>query len=321
MQRRGQRITTSILAIAVATALLGGPATAATTTVTGDLFGNARSATATSLVLNVSEASKPLRLLSGRAVKLIVDAKSVIKRDGVAARASALQSTDAIAARVKCTFTITSASTKIACRVLRVTATAYVPPAPIQFSITAKITAIAGDALTLTNPQFTASADAASIVDPLRASSPLGIHIPTAAQVFTGTTPATFAALASGQTVTINITCAPAAPYDCRATRVEIHVAKPQSVTLVGILTLSTQNSITIDVESVVGRTDPSVNVQVLKRKQMLISVPAGTPLAIGSTSSTFGTYSGMVIGVRYTISAVCRVDVPFNCTADSIKG
>ena len=321
MQRGRLRLTSMVTASAGVVVLLSGPAQAATTTVTGDFNGTVRTLTATSIALDVTSASKALRLLSGRTVKVIVDAKSIIKREGLSVKPGALQSTDSIAARVKCTFTLTSSSTKISCRAIRITATPYVPPAPIKFSITATISAIQGDALTMVNPLFTADAAAAPVVDPLRASSPIGMHIPSSAQVFLGTDLAAFSAFSVGQKVTISVTCAPAEPYNCKATRVDIPVAAPQSVALVGILTLTTKNSITIDVESVVGRSDSSVNVQVLKRKQMLISVPAATPVTIAGSTSAFSTGPSLVIGVRYVVTAVCRVDVPFNCVADAIKG
>jgi hypothetical protein len=68
----------------------------------------------------------------------------------------------------------------------------------------------------------------------------------------------------------------------------------------------------------VVQRDDATVNVQVLKRKQMLVTIAAGTPVTIGGSASTLGS---LVLGVRYTVTAHCRLEVPFGCAADAIKG
>lgn len=310
----------SVLGLIVAL-VLPAPATATVTNVTGDLSGTIRSLGVSSLTVGATHTSSSLRLLNGRWVKLSITNKTIIKRGGKTVKFVALRSGDALTARAQCTFTITNSSTKIACRALRLNATAPNVPTPVQFSVTGVVKSVQAAAFSMSAAAFEADEKATAVVDSLRAAQPFTLGVDSATVVLFGTAPSKFSVLAVANNVRVTVTCMSAQPYNCRATRIEIQLPKAEPVTMVGIVTLVSQTStptIVIDVESVVHRTDTSINVQVLKRKQMTIGVTADTTVTIGSTA---GSLNSLVLGVRYTVNAQCRLEVPFGCTADAIKG
>ena len=298
--------------------LMPSPASATVTKVFGDLSGSVRSLGTSSLSLGVTHASSSVRLLSGRWVKLGITSKTIIKRAGKTVRFAAIRRGDAVTARVQCTFTITNSSTTISCRAIRLNATPPNVPVPVQFALTGTVTAIQASAFSVIASQFEADERATPVVDALRAAQPISLAVDSATAVLLGTTTAKYSVLTAGNTVRVSVTCMSMQPFDCRATRIEIQLPKAEPVTMVGIVTLVTASAIVIDVETVVHRQDSTINVQVLKRKQMTIGVNANTPVTIGSSAGTLGS---LVIGVRYTVSAECRLEVPFGCTADGIKG
>lgn len=316
---RKQMLGTGAAALGLIGALLlPSPANATVSTVTGDLSGTVRSLGVSSVSLGVTHASSSLRLLNGRWVKLSVTNKTIIKRAGKTAKFVAIRSGDAVTARVQCTFTITNSSTKIVCRALRLNATPPNVPTPVQFSLTGTVKSTQSSAFSVIASQFEADERATPVVDALRAAQPISLAVDSATAVILGTTAAKYSVLTAGNTVRVSVTCMSMQPFDCRATRIEIQLPKAEPVTMVGIVTLVTATAIVIDVETVVHRQDSTINVQVLKRKQMTIGVNANTPVTIGSSAGTLGS---LVIGVRYTVSAECRLEVPFGCTADGIKG
>lgn len=316
---RKQVLGTGAAAMAMVGAfLLPAPASATVTNVTGDLSGTVRSVGASTLTVGVTHTSNSLRLLSSRWVKLSVTKKTTIKRGGKAVKFAAVRGGDALTARVQCTFTITNSSTKIACRALRLNATAPNIPTPVQFTLSGVVANIQTSAFSVTASAFEADERATPVVDSLRAAQPISMAVDSATVVLFGDVTAKYSALAVANAVRVTVTCMSAPPFNCKANRVEIQLPKAEPVTMVGIVTLVTASAIVIDVESVVQRQDSGVNVQVLKRKQMTVAVTASTPVTIGSSGGTLGS---LVIGVRYTVAAQCRLQVPFGCVADSIKG
>lgn len=316
---RAARLSTALSAGALAATLLAPSAAQATvSTVTGDLAGSIRSVASAGFTLGVTHASSSLRLLDGRWVKVTTNASTTFTRAGKRVKLVALKAQDAVTARVRCAFTITNASTKIACTAIRVNATPANVVTPVQFTVDGVVAGLQANAFTVTTPQFSGDERAAVVIAALKSASPASFAVDTSTVVLLGDAAAKFSVLGVGNSVHVAVTCMSAQPFNCRATRIQIAVPKAEPVTMVGIVTLVATGSITIDVESVVQRQDSAVNVQVLKRKQMLITTVPTTPVTIAGASSTL---ASLVIGVRYTVSAQCRLTVPFGCVADAIKG
>lgn len=316
--RRSTYLRPAVAALALIAGLLTpSAASAAQTTVTGDLAGTVRSVSGVSLSVGVTHASNSLRLLTSRWVKVSADAKTTIKRDGKKVKVKALRAGDAITAYVRCTFTMTNSSTKVACIAVRINASKSNAPVPVQLVVSGFVSSLQASGFSMTSTQFDADEKATALIDALRALQPLPVLVDSATSVLFGGAPSKFSALTAPSKVRVAVTCMSAVPYNCRATKLEIILPSAEPVTMVGIITGVTATTLTMDVESVVHRGDATINVQVLKQKQMPVSIPLGTPVTIAGAA---GTLASLVIGVRYTVNAQCRFSVPYGCTAEAIK-
>lgn len=301
--------------------LLAGPSTAATSTVTGDIRGTAKAVGGNYLSVAITATPSSLRLIKGRTVKFTTGRATLITLDGSRAALRDIVAADTIAARVRCTFTITSSATRISCTAIRLNATSptsVTPPlsGPVTFVATGKVAGLQKSALALTPTNIDADAQATPVVAALRTALPIWLSVDSATVVMFGTSNATFAAVSGGNTVTVNVTCQPKVPYNCKATRIEIALPGKEPVKIVGLVTLTTASSVTLNVESVVHTTVATTDVHMLKLSQLAIAVPAGTPVTSSGSATTLG---ALPLGVRVTVTAQCRLVVPFDCAADRV--
>lgn len=296
--------------------LLATPANAAVTTVTGDLSGTAKAVTSKAVTISAGYASSPLRLLKGRTFTLAVDANTKIKRGGATAKLSAVRAGDALTVRARCTFTITSASTRISCKALRLNATAPQLPLPVTFVINGKVAGLRTNSFAVTPTSFENDERAASVVAAIRATPPIWLNVDSSTVVRLGDSPAKFVTLGGGNTVQVVVTCQPRTPYNCMAQRIDILLPKAEPVTLVGLLTLVTANSVTLNVETAQHAESATTDVHMLRITQLTVAVPAGTPILRGADAVAM---SSLALGVRVTVTARCRLVVPFDCSAEKI--
>lgn len=296
--------------------LLAAPASGAVTTVTGDLSGTAKAVASKSVTISAGYASSPLRQLRGRTFTLAVDANTKIKRGGAAAKLSAVRAGDALTVRARCTFTITSASTRISCRALRLNATAPQLPLPVTFVVNGKVAGLRTSSFAVTPNSFENDERAASVIAAIRATPPIWLNVDSSTVVRLGDAAAKFVTLGGGNNVQVVVTCQPKTPYNCMAQRIDILLPKAEPVTLVGLLTLVTANSVTLNVESAQHAESATTDVHMLRISQLTVAVPAGTPILRGTDAVGM---ASLALGVRVTVTARCRLTVPFDCSAEKI--
>lgn len=296
--------------------LLATPASAAVSTVTGDLSGTAKAVTSTSVTISASYASSALRLLKGRTFKLAVDAKTAVKRGGVAAKFSAVRAGDALTVRARCVFTITSASTRISCKALRLNATAPQVALPATFIINGRVAGLKASSMAITPTSFENDERAAAIVAAIRLTPPIWLGVDSSTVVRLGDAPAKFVAVGGGNKVRVTVTCQPRLPYNCMAQRIDILLPEAEPIRLVGLLTLVTANSVTLNVESAQHIESATTDVHMLRISQLAVAVPQGTAIVRGSESLAM---SALALGVRVTVTARCRLVVPYDCAAERI--
>lgn len=312
-KRFGIGISTLAMAATMAAAT---PAGAATTTVTGDVGGKVRSLATASLVMGVESSTSGLRLLRSHWLKVMVGSKTTIVRNGKRAKLSAVKVGDSVTARVRCSFTITSASTRITCTALRLNATAAPVVQPVTFVLLGTVAEVPPNALAVSGPSFEADERAVAVTQALAAKPPVLVSTDSATVVRLGDAAGKLADLALAQRIRATVTCQPALPYNCRAERIEIVLPKAQPVTFVGIMTFTNGSTLTLDVESAVHSESSTINVQMLRIRQLQFTVPSGTPVLRGSEAAALTSFAP---GLRITVDAHCRLEVPFGCVADRV--
>lgn len=316
--RRTALIGTFAVALAMGGAgLLATSARGSTAVVTGDLRGTVTSVSSTSVVLAVTEASSGLRLLKARSLKLKIVGKTQVQRNGRTSKLSALKPNDVVNARAKCSFAITNTASKITCQALRVFATAPVAPTAVEFTITGTTTVIDRSSFMLMATQVAADANASTVVGSFDIRQPVSLAYDSRTVVLLDGATANFSSVSSSNPIQVSVTCQPVKPYNCRAWKILILLPEPMPVTLVGLVTLITPNSITLDIESVVHSLDAGVNVQLLRRQQLPVAVPSGISVFRGTNAVALQSLS---LGERLTVRATCRLVVPFDCTASQVS-
>ena len=316
--RRTALIGTLAVALAVGGAgLLDTSALGSTAVVTGDLRGTVTSVSSTSVVLAVTDASSSLRLLKARSLKLRIVSKTQVQRNGKAAKIGALKQNDVVNARAKCTFAITNAASKISCQALRLFATAVEAPTAVEFTITGTTTIIDRSSFMLTGATVNADVNASAVARTFDLSQPVSLSYDSRTVVLLDGATASITAVSSSNPIRVSVTCQPTKPYNCRAWKILILLPEPIPVTLVGLVSLITPNSITVDVESAAQRQDAGVSVPVLRRQQMPITVPSGTPVFRGTKAVAL---KSLGLGERLTVQAMCRLVVPFDCSASQVS-
>ena len=316
--RRTALIGAFAVALAVGGAgLLDTPAIGSTTVVTGDVHGTVTSASSTSVVLAVTDASSSLRLLKARSLKLRIVGKTQVQRNGKVSKVSALKQNDVVNAHVKCTFAITNAASKISCQALRMLATSTQAPTAVEFTITGTTTIIDRSSFMMVGAAVNADVNASAVARSFDLSQPVSLSYDSRTVVLLDGATASITAISSSNPIQVSVSCQPIKPYNCRAWKILILLPEPIPVTLVGLVSLITPNSITVDVESAAQRPDASVSVPVLRRQQMPITVPSGTPVLRGAKAVAL---NSLGLGERLTVQARCRLVVPFDCTASQVS-
>ncbi len=316
--RRTARMGIIAVSLAICGAgLLDASAVGSTSVVTGDLHGTVTSVSTTSFVLAVTDASSSLRLLKARSLKLWIVSKTQVQRNGKTVKLGALKQNDVVNARAKCTFAITNAATKITCQALRVFATATEAPTAVEFTITGTTTVIDRSSFMMTGATVNADVNASAVARSFDLSQPVSLSYDSRTVVLLDGATTNITAISSSNPILVSVTCQPVKPYNCRASKILILLPERIPVTLVGLVSLITPNSITVDIESAVQRQDAAASLPVLRRQQLPITVPSGTPVFRGTKAVAL---NALGLGERLTVQAKCRLVVPFDCLASQVS-